>query len=137
MRSSVENDLGSLVKRITNSCVFVWDDLCYAKKTCYANWCLCEMYIDMIYEMIKVYCENDYMCFDMFCEIKCLVDKLICVGIYDLTKRIDQRALRKGFRKTSLSHLDLCFKILIFQDQAFRPSREEGWRICYEMTPTF
>ena len=53
---------------------------------------------------------------DMFCEIKCLIDKLIDVDIYDLTKRIYQRALRKGFHKTSLCHLDLHFKNPIFQD---------------------
>ena len=68
--------------------------------------------------------------FDIFCEIKCLIDKLICVGIYDLTKMIYQRTSRKGFRKTPLSYLDLHFKILIFQDRVFRSSREEGSRIC-------
>ena len=31
----------------------------------------------------------------------------------------------KVFNKTSLSLLDLRFKNLIFQDRAFRPSREE------------
>ena len=47
------------------------------------------------------------------------IDKLICVGIYDLTKMYYQRALRKGFHKTSLSLLDLHFKNLIFEEQAF------------------
>ena len=49
------------------------------------------------------------MRFDMFCTIKYLIDQLICICIYDLTKRIYQRALQKEFHKTSLHHLDLRF----------------------------
>ena len=46
-----------------------------------------------------------------------------------------ENLLRKRFHKTSLSLLDLRFKIFIFQDEAFSQCREEGWRSCDEMTP--
>ena len=64
---------------------------------------------------------------------KTFINKLICVEIYDLAKIIYQRALWKGFYKTSLSLLDLRFKNLIFQEQTFRPSREEGRKACNEL----
>ena len=42
--------------------------------------------------------------------------------------------LWKGFHKTFSSFLDLRFKTSIFKNKTFRPSREEGWKICVEMT---
>ena len=40
------------------------------------------------------------------------IDKLICVRIYALSKRIYQRTLQKRFHKTSLSLLNLRFQNL-------------------------
>ena len=56
---------------------------------------------------------------------KVFSDELICVEIYDLAKKMYERVLRKEFHETSLSLLDLCFKNLILQEQALRPSKEE------------
>ena len=98
MRPNVENDSGSLTKEMIVT-----------------NGCLCEIYIDVICELIWFYCKKWLHLFRYVLRNDVFIYKLICTKICDLEKMIYQRVLWKGFHKISLSLLDLRFKIPSFR----------------------
>ena len=78
MRPSVENDSGSLTKEmiVTNGYLY-------------------KMYIDVICEFIGFYCKNYVFRYVLWNDV--FIDKLICVEIYDLVKRILSKVIVKRF----------------------------------------
>ena len=85
MRPNVENDLRSLTKGMIVT-----------------NGCLCEMYIDVICELIWFYCQNNYTCFNVFMQNDVFIDKLISWNLW-----FGEKDLSKGILLQNLIYLTL------------------------------